>query len=97
MVKKFITYKEAADYIGLQEDELQKIVDRGKLPSYNIGGVYTRFKVDDLDFYRKKGPKKFRQKHSSNIADKIKDFFYFNDFYIFSGIAIVVILYFIFK
>jgi len=97
MVKKFLTYKEAVDYIGLQEDELQKIVDEGKIPSYEIGGVYTRFKVDDLDSYRQKGSKKFRQKTHSTIIDKIKDFFYFNDFYIFFGVAIVVILYFMFK
>ncbi len=97
MTKKFLTSKEAADYIGLQEDELQKIVDRGKIPSYTIGGVYTRFKVDDLDSFRPKGQKRSRQKNPAGFTDKIKDFFYFNDFYIFSGIAIVVILYFIFK
>lgn len=96
-MKKFLTSREAADYLEIPESELQKIVDKGKIPAYKIGGIYTRFKVDDLNFYHRKAPKRAGQKQPVVLTDRIKDFFYFNDFYIYSAIAIVVILYFIFK
>lgn len=98
MVKRFLTPKEAADYLHLPESEFQEIVKKRNIPTYKIGGLYTRFKVDDLDYHSRKIRKKARYKKDSNtFSDKIKDFFYFNDFYIFSSIAIIVILYFIFK
>ena len=97
MMKKFLTFEEAAHYLGVPETELQKLAEKGKLPAYKIGGIYTRFKVEDLNVYRRKAPKKTDQKYPHNFGDNIKDFFYFNDFYIYSGIAMVLILYFIFK
>jgi len=98
MMKKFLTSREAAGYLRIDEDELQDLIRKGKIPSYNIGGIYARFKVDDLNFYCRKNPRSARaKKEKQGFADKIKDFFYFNDFYILSSIAIIVIIYFIFK
>jgi len=96
-MNKFLSFKEAADYLGIAESELQKIVDRGRIPSYKIGGVYTRFRADELNSYRRKSSKRAGQKGPNTAIDRIKDFFYFNDFYIYSSIAIIVVLYFIFK
>jgi len=97
MMKKFLTPNEAADYLGVSEEDLQKAVDKGKIATYRIGGIYTRFRVDDLNLYHRKGPGRGGQRQSATFSDRIKDFFYFNDFYIYSGIAVIVILYFIFK
>ncbi len=98
MMKRFLTSKEAANYLGLEEDVLQALVDKGKIPSYKIGGVYTRLKVDELNHYRRKIPRRLRaRKEGGGIADSIKDFFYFNDFYILSSIAVIIIVYFIFR
>lgn len=97
MMKKFLTSEEAAGYLGISRDELNKLADAGQITAYKIGGVYTRFKVDDLEAYRKKGITKGSKKHSKNILDNVRDFFYFNDFYIYSIIIIIFILYFIFK
>ena len=96
-MKKFLTSKEAADYLGISEDELQKMVQRGKMPAYKIGGIYTRFALDDLNLYRRKAPDRASQRQMVGVADRVKDFFYFNDFYIYSGLTIIVILYFIFR
>lgn len=97
MMKKFLTSQEAADYLGISEVELRSIIDRNKIPSYKIGGVYTRFKVDDLNHFRRWIPGSGKVKKSYYFYDRIRDFFYFNDFYIYSSVAIIVILYFIFK
>ena len=96
-MKKFLTPKEAADYLKISEEELSKIVDKGKIPSYKIGGVYTRFSVDELDSYSDKAFSKVGTGGSRPYIDNIKDFFYFNDFYIYAFFMIAGILYFIFK
>ncbi|MFA4991567.1 MAG: helix-turn-helix domain-containing protein [Candidatus Omnitrophota bacterium] len=97
MMKKFLTSREAADYLAISEDEIKVLSDNKRIPVYRIGGIYTRFKVDDLETYRRKGVTRDNRKHAENTIDSIRDFLYFNDFYIFSAIAVIVILYFIFK
>ena len=97
MMKRFLTSKEAADYLSIAENELSDLSKTHKITAYKIGGIYTRFKVDDLEAYRRKGVTKGKKKHRSNNLDRIRDFFYFNDFYIYSSIVIIVILYFIFR
>jgi len=68
-----------------------------QVTAYKIGGIYIRFKVDDLEACRRKGITKSSKGYSKNFFDSAKDFFYFNDFYIYSSIAIIIMLYFIFK
>ena len=97
MMKKFLTSKEAAEYLAVPEDELQKMASEGKVPSYQIGGIYLRFRIDDLDSYCRKARKGSKDRYGSPISDRIKDFFYFNNFYIFACIVVIIILYFIFK
>ncbi len=97
MMKRFLTSKEAADYLGITENELGDLSKTHKITAYKIGGIYTRFKVDDLESHRRKGITKGNKNYSSNNFDSIMDFFYFNDFYIYSGIIIAVMLYFILK
>ena len=103
MQKKLLTLKEAGDYLGILEDELSEIINKGKIPSYKIGGLYTRFKIEDLDLYKdtvSNTPlEKTDRKRSSlyKVSDRIKDFFYFYDFYIYSCIAIITIIYWILR
>ncbi|MDP2920926.1 MAG: helix-turn-helix domain-containing protein [Candidatus Omnitrophota bacterium] len=97
MMKRFLTSKEAADYLGIPESELNSLSGDKKIPVYKIGGIYTRFKVDELEAYRRKGVTGKIGKSNNSAIDNIRDFFYFNDFYIYSTLAIIVILYLIFK
>lgn len=97
MMKRFLTIKEAAGYLGISEEEMGNLSKTRQVIAYKIGGIYTRFKVDDLEAYRRKGITKGNKEYNKNIFDSAKDFLYFNDFYIYSSIAIAVILYFIFK
>jgi excisionase family DNA binding protein len=97
MMKRFLTSKEAADYLGIAENELADLSKTHQITAYKIGGIYTRFNVDDIEIYRRKGITKNNKSYNSNAADYIRDFFYFNDFYIYSGIIIAVMLYYILK
>jgi len=97
-MKRFLTSKEAADYLGITEEKLNDLVSKThQITAYRIGGIYTRFKVDDLEAYRRKGITKGAGNRGNNSLESIRDFFYFNDFYIYSGIVIAVIIYFILR
>ena len=97
MMKRFLTSKEAADYLGITENELIDLSKANRITAYKIGGIYTRFKIDDMEAYRRKSITKGNKSYSNSNFDSIRDFFYFNDFYIYSGIIIAVMLYFILK
>ncbi len=98
MMKKFLTLKEASEYMGVEDFEMERIIAENRLPLYKIGGVYTRVRVDDLNAFMRCSPRREKQaKNKSSFADRIKDFFYFNDFYILSFLAITAILYLILR
>lgn len=96
MMKRFLTSKEAAEYLDITENELSGLSASRRITAYKVGGIYTRFKIDDLEAYRRKGMAKPDKNCSGNFS-AISDFLYFNDFYIYSGIIIAAALYFIFK
>lgn len=97
--EKFLTIREAAHYLNITEKEIINLAEEGKLPAYKIGGVYLRFKRDQLD--KMKSQVEHKQDYARNIKprvlEKFRDFLYFNDFYILSAVVIAVIVFVIIK
>lgn len=92
---KLLTIREVSLYLGVSEKEVIDLAESGELPAYKIGGVYLRFKHEQVQEFKKK----FKHSHHKNIPqqryslnDRISDFFYFNDFYILSALIIAIIL-----
>lgn len=58
-----LSYREAADRLGLSTRSLQRLVDAGRVMAYRLGpnGGRVRFAPEDLDRYvercRKAGPR----------------------------------------
>ncbi len=74
-----------------------ELVEQGKLQSYRIAGQFIRFKRNDLMGIRNAGTvaaENTQFEYTPN--ERIKDFFYFNDFYIISAGIVVLFLYIIF-
>lgn len=97
--EKLLTIREVSHILGVSEKEVIELSEKGVIPAYRIGGVYLRFKQHQIDDYKKK----IRPQHKSNPGHKfstqgqLSDFIYFNDFYIVSGLIIVIILFVIFR
>jgi len=98
--EKLLTVREASLILGISEKEVTDLVEKSRLEAYRVGGVYLRFKYEQIQKFKKSF------KPSSNKAiisqhypfkDKICDFFYFNDFYILSALIILFILAIIFQ
>jgi len=98
--EKLLTVRDVSLLLGVSEKEVLDLAESGKLPAYKVAGVYLRFKREQVESYRKAHPPllhKARDKENYTLREKVGDFFYFNDFYIFSVIAIVLIILIIFR
>ncbi|MCM8770633.1 MAG: helix-turn-helix domain-containing protein [Candidatus Omnitrophica bacterium] len=100
MAEKLLTIREVAQKLGINENEVVQLAESGQLPAYKVGGVYLRFKKEQVEAYMKYA--KISDKQRANFSDyplkdRIIDFFYFNDFYILSAIVILIMLLIIFK
>lgn len=95
---KLLTIREVAGYLNITEKEVVELAEKGLIPAYKVGGVYLRFKKEQLD--QVKGGIKPNQSLitiEGTLAEKVRDFVYHNDFYILSLVIIFFLLYFIVK
>ncbi|MFH0918490.1 MAG: helix-turn-helix domain-containing protein [Candidatus Omnitrophota bacterium] len=98
--EKMLTVRDVATILGISEKDVLDLTEKGSLPGYKVGGVYLRFKHDQVQQYKKNqdllapGLTKVR---SVGLGSRIHDFFYFNDFYIFALIFIILLGYLVYR
>lgn len=64
MEEKLMSVEEVAAMLNLSEEAVRKLVDRGELPAYKIGGVILRFKKEQVETY-------CRRLHFAGTADAV--------------------------
>lgn len=98
MIDRLFNEKEAAEYLGITEARLKGLVDRKKLVVYKIGGEFLRFKQKDLDAVKTFITTSLDQpKKEYFLLGRLKDYFYYNDFYLIAAILIIILLALVFK
>ncbi len=98
--EKLLTIRDVSLILGISEKEVIELSESGAIPAYKIGGVYLRFKRQQIEEYRKKHQiplLKHAENKNYSFVDRVNDFFYFNDFYILSFILIALLLVIIFS
>jgi excisionase family DNA binding protein len=104
MQEGLLNIREAAEFLGLGERRVKELVDRGEIPAYKIGGTFLRFKKSQLAIFKvnisEKRPDDAafagagdRAEEAAPTPDRyaaVKEFLYFNDFYILS-VAVILI------
>lgn len=98
--EKLLTIREVSMLLAISEKEVIELSESGAIPAYKIGGVYLRFKRQQIEDYRKKirlASQKSPSSESYNFKDRLNDFFYFNDFYILSALLVILLLFVIFQ
>lgn len=106
--ERYLDVHEAAELLDVGEEELWDLVHKHQVLTHNIAGAFLRFKKEDIEelkikwrIERELFPKKQASfVHESTVGkvtlfDKLRDFWYFNDFYVLCSILIVTLLYFI--
>ncbi|MFH1995952.1 MAG: helix-turn-helix domain-containing protein [Candidatus Omnitrophota bacterium] len=49
MPEKLLTLKETAAQLGLNEEEVKRLVAVGEIPAYKVGGTFLRFRKEQID------------------------------------------------
>lgn len=91
--EKLLTVRDAALILGISEKEVMDLAEQGIIPAYKVGGVYLRFKPQQIEEYKKQRqllhpPSRLK----ASFKEGLSDFFYFNDFYILSVLLILLLL-----
>lgn len=102
----FISLNEASEILELSDKEVAKLIQEQKLTAFQLGNEVIRLKKDqvwELESQKRISAELFpvdRAQHQNvpvnvkgTVADHVKDFFYFNDFYILSFVVITALLY----
>jgi len=94
---QFISVREAAQILKVSEKKIMELSEQGKLLPYRIAGQFIRFKRADIASMKTAGSVVAENIHYEyTSAERLKDFFYFNDFYILATVIMLFFLYIIF-
>lgn len=96
-MEKLWTTTEAAQFLGIEELDVEELVRQGRLTGYRLGGRFLRFRPDQVTAL--KGAIPFRPAIGKQAArrgagwrDQLRDFMYFYDFYLVSAACLAVLV-----
>lgn len=96
-MEKLWTAAEVAQFLGIDEIDVEELIRRGKLTGYKLGGRFLRFRPDQVAAL--KGAVPFRPYVGKKIVrradgwrDGLRDFVYFYDFYLVSAACLAGLL-----
>lgn len=90
--EKLLTIREVSQILNVSEKEVIELAEAGKIPAYKVGGVYLRFKREQVEWFKNELFKIHPDKKpivNYPFRERLSDFLYFNDFYILAGIIIL--------
>ena len=106
LTEDYLSLKEAAGMLEIGEEELRELVKKHQIPTHTVAGAFLRLKKKEVEelkikwrIERELFPRQQKTfAHGSTVArvgmfSKLRDFWYFNDFYILCSVLIVLLLY----
>lgn len=94
---QFISVRETAQLLGISEKKVMDLIESHKLQAYRIADKFLRLKKNEVLSIRNTGEVvREHFEHPYTQQERLKDFFYYNDFYILSFFIIFSLLYIIF-
>ncbi len=97
MSGQYITVRETAQILGTSEKKVMDLIDNHKLQAYRIADQFLRLKRAEVMQMRTSGEVASENVHHEYTnVDRIKDFIYFNDFYLIATLIIIALIYIIF-
>src|SRR3989338_8814883 len=95
---QYITVRETSQILGISEKKVMDLVEENKLQAYRIAGQFLRLRKSDVMGMKNSGTvvnEAVQYRYTS--LERMKDFFYFNDFYLIATAIIATLLYIIFN
>ncbi len=89
----YVTVREAAQILGIPEGKVMQLVEEKKLLAYRIADQFLRLKRSDVMSLRDSGNVKSETiTFPYSLAERMRDFLTYNDFYIISFLVILIML-----
>ncbi|MCP4653030.1 MAG: helix-turn-helix domain-containing protein [Candidatus Omnitrophica bacterium] len=98
MEEKLLTTREVSRILGIPEKDVIDLANSDLLPHFKMAGEYLRFKRKDILKMKEDIKKKYNLpagKHHNR--ERLREFFYFYDFYVICSGVIVALLWVIVK
>ena len=97
MSSQYITVRETAQIMAVSEKKVMDLIESGNLQAYKIADQFLRLKRNEVANMLTTGQVVSENiKHIYTPAERMRDFFYFNDFYLGALVVIGILLYIIF-
>src|ERR1700733_3986418 len=97
MSSQYITVRETAQILAVSEKKVMDLIEGGSLQAYKIADQFLRLKRNEVANILSTGQVVSENvKHTYTPAERLRDFFYYNDFYLAALIVIGILLYIIF-
>jgi len=91
---QYVSVREAAQLLGVSERKIMDLIEERKLTAYKIANQFLRLRKSDILDLRNTGKVVVETvQHPYSQSERMHDFFSYNDFYIFTGLIIIALLY----
>lgn len=91
---QYISVRETAQILGVSERKVMDMIERNELQAYKIANQFLRLKRSEVAVLQQAGTVKNETvRYQYTTQERIHDFFYYNDFYLITVIAIAVLVY----
>lgn len=98
MKEKLLSTREVSQILGLSEQEVIDLSNASLLPSFKVAGEFLRFRKEDILKVKETIKNKYNlPERKYQPRERLREFLYFNDFYIVSAAIIFVLLWTILK
>lgn len=96
--EKLLTTREASHLLGISEKEIIELAKKNLIAHFKLGGEFFRFRRGDLLHIRPAIKRRYNLPEKTHPRrELLREFLYFNDFYIISGAIIIALVCFILK
>ena len=98
MKEKLLTTREVSQLFDMSEKEVIDLANLNIIPHFKVAGEFLRFRKEDVLKIKNTVKKRYNiidKKH--RFQERVRDFFYFNDFYLVCSLLIIFLLWLIFK
>ena len=88
-----LSREEVKRYLKVEDPDLEKLIEKGTLHAYKIGGTYLRFRKEEILTLKQESQSDKKARLSLPWFVRLRDFWRFNNFYILSLLFIALLFF----
>lgn len=98
MQEKLFTTREVSHTLGISEKDVIDLANKNLIPHFKVAGEFLRFRKEDVLRIKPVIKKKYNLPEKNyRFLEKVREFIYFNDFYLVSAVMVIFLLWIIIK